>query len=159
VSVFEWADPDEPDEVLLSTVGMSEVQHTVAPGMSSLVDDPRTELLMVARREDVAQLADLLIDLALYPRTHGTFLHWFHDLALGVPVRPASLLSCVFFSLPPVDGTDFSTFQVGGRRIDILWAIPISEAERRLKRERGTEALEDLIESVDLSDLSRASVA
>lgn len=157
VSIVVWRDSESESEVLVSTVGMATTAQQVPPGMRSLVRNPRTEILMVARRGEERAMGELLLELSLFPRMHGTFLHWGHDIALGIVARGTGEISHVYFTVPPIEDPQFSTFLCSGNRIDVLWAIPITSAEQALKVSQGGEALESLLEDVDIADLRRSS--
>ncbi len=159
--VFAWPDLDTPGSTILTTVGMSSQPQVVPSGQSCLSPEPRTELFMlVSAQGSIPSLAQALHDLAGYPRHNSTFLHWFHALPLGQPLLPGSPLSAFYFTVPPVSAA-FSTLSTFTSRIDILWAIPISEAERLHFVSHGPDSLEELFEAadLDLSDPFRPCVA
>lgn len=149
VHVYRWAVPDDPDVEMLATVGAS-----------SSSERRGIELALYSRADDVPPLAELLADLSAYPSREGTFLHWFHALPLGRPIVPNSGLTALYLAFPPVLGADFATLRLPGARVDIVWVIPITAAERDVFASRGADALEEALEeaAVDLADLRRASV-
>ncbi len=56
-----------------------------------------------------------------------------------------SLLTA-FFSLPPyLEREAFDSLRVDGEDVNILWMIPITEAEREFAERNGSKALEALI--------------
>jgi len=72
-----------------------------------------------------------------------------------------SLLTAFFFLPPYFEEAGFDTLQVGGQKVDILWLIPITEAERKFAAERGSQALEDLMAQKELDRVvneSRSSI-
>ncbi len=161
VRVFAWPDLDTPGSAILTTVGMSSLPQIVPTGQSCLSPEPRTELFMLISAQGlIPSLAQVLHDLAGYPRQHSTFLHWFHALPLGQPLLPGSPLSAFYFTIPPVSAP-FATLSTSASRIDILWAVPISEAERLHFASHGPDSLEELFEgaNLDLSDPFRPCVA
>ena len=68
-----------------------------------------------------------------------------HTVSIGEPWLPRSTLDSFLLSLPYPFGPDLG--EAAGRpRVDILWLLPITPAERAFKREHGAEALEQLFE-------------
>jgi hypothetical protein len=159
VDVVMWPDPDDPDTVVLATVGMAARAQHLPKEASCPSAKPRTESVMYSRKDSVRDAAALLEDLAEYPAREQTFLHWWHALPLGRAIALGSGLSSVFLSFPDFMSSEFATFTAERKRVDILWVIPISEAERKVFDARGANKLEELLESkeVPLADFARAS--
>lgn len=160
IDVWAWPDPDDPSSVILATVGMSGRDPHVPADTLRTGPAPRTELMMVALREDARAVAMLLRDVADYPAARRTFVHWWHTLPAGRPLKPGSPLSSLLLTFPEFGGADFATFQADAKRVDVLWAVPISEPERALFAARGVDALEDALEehAAPVADLMRPSV-
>lgn len=97
-----------------------------------------------------------LCDLAHYPSESNAALHWFHVLPLGVAIVPGSRLTSLLLTMPWIGKADFFSCKAEPR-IDIVQAIPITEAERSLFQTEGVDALEEALEDTgaDLTDLYR----
>jgi hypothetical protein len=156
IRVLAFGDPD-PDAdgsvILMATVGMSAPDHC-AEGRRP------TELVMFAADEDAKALSQVLADLAHYPRAHETWLGWGHTVSLGRPIIEGSRLDAVLFVPPSLGKRGFASIGRGASRIDVLQALLITEAERRLCAVEGCESVEELLEQSDVSivDLERDSV-
>jgi hypothetical protein len=63
-------------------------------------------------------------------------------------------------SLPYAQGPEFEMCYIDGERIRFLWLTPITAAEATYVRQHGQEALEQLLESAEVSitDPHRSSV-
>jgi hypothetical protein len=115
--------------------------------------------MMLATSQDLADAAQLVKDLASYAEAKHTFLHWFHLLPLGRRLREDASVTHVLLTVPPISDAGFSTVQLEGKRIDILWVVPITESEWSFARRQGIDALEELLErtNANVLDLRRAS--
>ncbi len=158
VQVYHWPDLQCQNKGLLCTAGMSNRVQAAEQAHSPSVE-PRTELICFCLLSDAGVLAHLLIDLARYPFEHDTCLHWWHSLSLGFPIVPNSHLSAILFTFPPFNA-ETNTFIINDYRVDLLWAIPITQAELRFCHDHGAQALEDLLLSsgANLADLNRNSI-
>lgn len=83
-----------------------------------------------------------------------------HTVDFGAPWLPGSELDHGYLSLPYLDGPELEWQRGADGDVQHLWLIPITRAERALKRERGAEALEQLFERAPLAydDPFRASL-
>lgn len=160
VDVYRWAHPSNKGDVVLTTVGMAKELQLIPDGKNCISSAPRTEVMMFCNPINIGSVAPLLIDIADYPKKAKSFIHWWHVLPLGGSIVPNSQLCNVFFTFPPFDGK-FATLESNDSRIDILWAIPISDGERTIFESKGTEVLEQQMEERDVvvSDFLRLSIA
>jgi hypothetical protein len=84
-----------------------------------------------------------------------------HTVPIGEPWLPGSACDHALISAPYPWGTDLEVCDWVGGHARLLWYLPITEAERDHKRDRGLEALEQRFEDarLDFADSNRASVA
>jgi hypothetical protein len=84
-----------------------------------------------------------------------------HTVPIGEPWLPGSACDHALISAPYPWGTDLEVCDWVGGHARLLWYLPITEAERDHKRDRGLEALEQRFEDarLDFADPNRASVA
>ena len=159
VSVRAWPDPDgDVDVRVLVTLGMSALPHASPPPGRCVVADPRVELLLLCPVAYESEFARLLVDLAGYPESENTWLHWFHNLALGGPFLSGSALTAAFTDVPFL-GAAFSTFEHLGLRIDLLWVVPITAAEHQCLLANGFDVFTEVFEAAEpcITDPFRAS--
>ena len=104
----------------------------------------------------------VLKGLAEMPFEDDSCLHWWHTVPNGMPMTATpSLLTSYFFLPPYFEPEGFSEFELDGDRVDFLWMIPITEAEREYAIEYGSQELEKVFEDAELSpvvDESRESL-
>lgn len=83
-----------------------------------------------------------------------------HTVPLGEPWLPGSACDHALISLPYPWGADLEVCDWVGGHARLLWYLPITEAERDYKRERGLEALEQRFEDerLDYANPQRQSV-
>lgn len=83
-----------------------------------------------------------------------------HTVPFGEPWLPGSACDHTLVSLPYPFGPEFGTCSWAGGHAELLWLLPITEAERDFKAREGVEALEQLFESAAINpcDPNRASV-
>jgi len=144
----------------LITSGMSNDLQPLPQEAAKFVS-PRTELMMCVR-EPKPWMFSVLKGLAEMPFEDNTHLHWWHTVQNGQSMTAEPSLLTAFFFLPPYfEETGFDTLQLGGQKVDILWLVPITEAERKFATEHGSQALEDLMSQKELDrvvDESRRSI-
>lgn len=160
VEVWMWLDPEDTQSGWLCTVGMSQKEQTVPSGQGCLSKEPRTELFCYCQPDHAEVLANILLDLARYPFEKKTFLFWWQTVSLGRALLPGSSVRGIFLSMPPFDLNEV-TFSIQGRRIDLVWVVPVTQSEMDLFASRGAEALERALEDAeaDVADLFRQAVA
>jgi hypothetical protein len=125
----------------LVTGGMSDLRQNIPIPVAEFAA-PRAELLMYAT-EPQPWMFSILKTLAEYPSRTGKYLHWLHTWTNDAPLTttPSEYTSCLF--LPPrLENSSFNELQIEGDRVDFLWMIPITSAERDYAAERGSEHLE-----------------
>ena len=147
IDIYQFAPTDQRDYWTLITGGMSDLpQPRVPDGIS-----PRAEIMLYAP-EPRGWMFNVMKGLAEMPFDDDTFLHWFHTVPNGMPMTAEPSLLTNFFFVPPYfEGAEFDTLKVGGDDVDILWMIPITDAELEYKLEHGSEALEELFDEHELS--------
>ena len=160
IDIYQFEPTKDRRYWTLITSGMSNERQIqpddCAEGMSS-----RAEILMyVSKPQD--WMFSVLKGLGEMPSEDGTFLHWWHTVPNGVPMTAEpSLLTSYFFLPPYFEPEGFTNLELDGDRVDFLWMIPITEAEREFAVQQGSGALEKKFEEVNLSpviDESRKSV-
>jgi hypothetical protein len=128
--------------------GMSDRRQYFPEGVEGL--GLRAELMLYARQPE-DWMYNVLKGLSEMPFEERTFLHWHHTVPNGQPMtaRPSELTG--FFFLPPYfEKPEFDTLEVNGDKVDILWLVPITEAERLYAIEHGGEALEAVLMEADV---------
>jgi hypothetical protein len=91
-----------------------------------------TELLFYAKKAE-QWLEDFLVKLAAYPFEEHTFFAPGQTLPLAGPIVPKSQLTSLVLLEPLLEHNGFKVItEVPGKRIEIIWALPITESERQL---------------------------
>lgn len=157
VDIYQFPPHENRPYWTLITGGMSDLrQPGIADGLS-----PRAEILTYAQ-EPRPWMFDVLKGLAEMPFGYDTYLHWWHTVPNGMPMTAKASKLTNFFFLPPYfEDAEFDTLRIDGDDVDILWMIPITDAELQFKLEHGADALEQLFESKGLNriiDESRKSL-
>ncbi len=114
----------------------------------------RTELILYAP-EAKEQYVEMLRFLAHYPHDNGRWIYYRTTIPNGTPPEPffkRSKLSTIFLTEPILKGDRELTSRLRIKRtaIDLLWVIPITDAECELKLNRGADALYDAFNRVQL---------
>lgn len=84
-----------------------------------------------------------------------------HTIALGQPIVPGSTCDHLLFCLPYPFGPALESCVVSdGTHVQLLWALPVTAAEKAFKIENGLEELETRFENSGLEywDLTRSSI-
>jgi hypothetical protein len=100
--------------------------------------------LFIDSRDDRA-CVEVLTHLAYFHQT-GEPLGLHHTVAFGNPWIPGSALAFGFLSLPYLDGPDLEWQRIRRGDVRHLWLLPITAAERELKKTSGVETLEQLFD-------------
>jgi hypothetical protein len=106
----------------------------------------------------------LLQQLARLPHEFDTWLWSGHTIPNGDPPEPyaANTQLCGAIIVPPLIAPDgFATLEAEGRTIEFFAVIPLHADEMKLKLEKGTDALYDLLDAAELTeilDVDRPSV-
>ncbi|HET7464501.1 MAG TPA: suppressor of fused domain protein [Longimicrobium sp.] len=106
------------------------------------------EFLMLTGTPD-ARYVELLTMLAFYGIQERLGVG--HVVPLGGPLVPGSQCTCLYTSLPYTYGPGLEILELpGGGHLHLLWAMPITEAERALARREGPDALEEAFEGEEV---------
>lgn len=83
-----------------------------------------------------------------------------HTVPNGQPWLPESQCDHLLVSLPYPFGPDLQTCRIGDRHLEVLWLLPITQAERDFKVTHGAEALEQRLDQAALEywDVHRTCV-
>jgi len=99
----------------------------------------------------------LLKGLGRLPHDYSTFLWYGHTVPNGDPPKPYAAgtgLCCALISGPLSAPKSFNALELDdGRKVRFLSVVPIYEDEMRLKLERGINALYDLFDQNNVSDV------
>ncbi|HEX6787601.1 MAG TPA: suppressor of fused domain protein [Gaiellaceae bacterium] len=149
----------------LVTSGMSEAPMTVPEGFD---DTPFAELTIALppdwpmsdrafSDERVYWPIRLLKSLARLPHQYSTFLTHGHTIPNGDPPRRytrGTSLCCALIVPPLFSPEEFTTLELTGERIvRFLAIVPIHEDELRLKLDQGSDALYELFNAQNVSDV------
>jgi hypothetical protein len=156
IDVYEFEPTRGREYWTLVTSGMSDERQLnpedCAEGVST-----RAEILMYASKPE-GWMFSVLKGLAEMPFEDQTFLHWWHTVPNGMPMTAKPSLLTSFFFLPPyLEPHDFTGLKLGGDRVDFLWMIPITEAERRFAVDHGSSELAKKFEEVNLAPVVKES--
>jgi hypothetical protein len=137
--------------------------HYVTAGASRILDRPGygTEFCYVADSPDVRNI-ELLSMVAYLHSKPDHRLGVGHTMNIGRPITPSSTFDRLLVSLPYVFGSDFEYMHCrNGDHVRILWLLPISSGEERLRHAEGLEKLEHLFElaQIDFLDSMRPDVS
>lgn len=105
------------------------------------------------------KIVELLFAISHFHRT-GARLDLWHSVNFGRPWLSGSSCSFGLVSLPYLDGPTLENFECREGIGKIYWLIPITEAELKLKKASGIEALEELFDTSGFvyAESTRASV-
>lgn len=159
VEVRLWPDTTCPGIGVVCTVGMSNRVQSKRAGESCPSNEPRVELLSYCRVADAGTFGKLLLDLSQYTFRDGHFVFWWHSIDLGRPLCDGSTIVGLMLSFPPFSA-DQVTFNVDGKRRDLVWVVPLCASELEFCRTKGVEAFENILEraNIDIADISRPPV-
>ena len=160
IDIYQFEPNQDRPYWTLVTSGMSNErqldQDNCAEGVS-----PRAEILMYVS-EPQGWMFSVLKGLAEMPFEDSTFLHWRHTVPNGMSMTAKpSLLTSYFFLPPSFESEGFTDLELDGDKVDFLWMVPITEAEREFAVKHGSAALEKKFAEVNLPpvvDESRKSV-
>jgi|GEM_PF-1200923 len=159
IDIYQFAPTEDRPYWTLITGGMSD-----GPQLVPLAEDyrsPRAEILMYAA-EPKPWMISVLKGLAEMPFEHDTHLHYWHTVQNGQPMTAEPSKLTAYFFLPPYfEHPEFPRLTIAGDRVDFLWMIPITEAERQYAVRKGGQALERVIERANppiVVDESRRSL-
>jgi hypothetical protein len=147
----------------VAPAGEGEAWTVATIGMSEVDADHNHGIELVAMAPDAG--AAVMFNLGMLAYYHAgpeeNRLGHGHTVPIGQGWVDGSTLDHVLITLPYPWGPKLELCQIGERLIRVLWALPIYEAERRLKTTEGLEALEQRLEaaSINALDPRRPSVA
>jgi hypothetical protein len=160
IDVYQFRPTEGRQFWTLITSGMSN-ERQIEPEDCPEYMSPRAEILMYVPKPQ-GWMFFVLKGLAEMPFEVSTCLHWWHTVPNGMPMTATPSLLTSFFFVPPYFEADgFTDLQLDGDKVDFLWMIPITEAEREFAVKHGSEALERKFGEINLSqvvDESRKSV-
>ena len=118
------------------------------------------EFVAVARGESASVMQRLAMTAYYHAGPPENRLGVGHMVPIGEGWVERSPLDVILVSLPYLWGPELEHCQLPDRHIQVVWLMPISEAERAFARRHGLEALEERFEqaSVDYLDPFRPSV-
>lgn len=146
IDVYIHPPHGDRDFTTLVTGGMSDRRMNKPPGPAP----PRAELLLYvdqAKEEHVR----LLRFLAQLPFRQNTWYSISSTMTNGSPPQPAfegSALDCYLF-MPPIVGTDgqlSQSLRIESDAVEILWVMPITNAERQFNIDQSFDAFLDVLD-------------
>jgi hypothetical protein len=160
IDLYQFEPTTERPYWTLVTGGMSN-ERQLDPEDCAEHMSTRAEILMYVP-EPQGWMFNVLKGLAEMPFGDNTYLHWWHTVPNGMPMTAKpSLLTSYLFLPPYFERKGFTELKLDGDRVDFLWMIPITEAEREYAVEHGSQELEKIFEREELSpvlDESRISL-
>lgn len=144
IDVYQFEPTEERPYWTLITGGMSDDRQ---PALVDIKEDvaPRAEIMLYVH-EPQQWMFHVLKSLAELPFESGSFLHWHHTVPSRVSMTGRESLLTSFFFLPPYfESDEFDSLKIDGDRVNILWLVPITDAEREFAVANGPEALEGLM--------------
>jgi len=132
------------------TDGMSDVRMQVPDEMGAEVG--RSEIIAYLKdfegepgEKEPPVFIKYLFFMGTFPFNFNTWLDWYHTIPNGdppKPIVPGSALTTAFFLPPIAEPGEFADgLRLGGDPVRFLWLTFLTDAECRLKLERGAEAL------------------
>jgi len=116
-----------------------------------------TELLFYSREQSLWAI-ELLVKLSAYPLDYNEPFAPGDTLPLAGPIRPNSKLSSLLLLEPFLEHPSFRFMDIVGKKVEILWALPITERERELISSGNSFNFDELIshhQFPSLLDLNR----
>ena len=149
---------DQPVEeaFTLATIGLSETPQ-IGPESESV----RQELLLCAWdgfRHD--SLYSALFTAAQLVHDRGETANPGEVIEVPLPIAEGVSLRHFFVYLPIYHSDDLHSVPLGREAVEVLWLIPVTEAEAAYIEENGPQAFDELLgrEDPDLMDLQRPSL-
>lgn len=146
VDIYQFAPTRRRDYWTLVTGGMSDQPQQI-PAKFRRALASRTELMMYVRKP-AAWMFSVLKGLAAYPFESDSYVHWYHTIPNGKPMTAKPSLLSSWLIIPPIfEKQTFDALKLGRNRVNFLWVIPITEAERAFATQHGSEALQQVMAS------------
>lgn len=141
INIYQVSPHSDRQFWTLITDGMSDLRQPKVPEPLA----PRAEIFLYAHKPQ-GWMFNVLKGLAEMPFDDDTYLHWWHTVANGMPMTASPSLLTNFFFLPPkMEDPVFNTLAIDGDKVDMLWLIPITDAEREFKILHDGYTLEKLL--------------
>lgn len=160
IFVLDFSPASQDDDWVYATVGASRQIMPYPDNWSYEKQKLRMELFIYSRRPN-HELRELLLNLAVYPFTHGTFLAPGHVIPGKQSIVTGSSLTDVLFTMEYGRPQEFHlVHHSDGDHTQMLWVVPIYASEHKLFKEHGWDALKELFyqHSADTSDFFRPPV-
>jgi hypothetical protein len=155
IDIYQFAPHGDRDHWVLVTGGMSDDRQAVP------VDAPasiaaRTELMMYAAAPE-NWMFNVLKALAHLPFENATFLHWRHTIDLPwLGTADPPVLSTMLLLPPFMEDEDIDRLIIDGEPVNLLWVVPITDAELAYKTSHGADALLDRFEAAGVDPVAVA---
>lgn len=113
--------------------------------------------MMTVEEKDAPACAKLLCDVVKYGREVAG-ISYYHSIQLCGGV-PGTQIQGILTTWPAL-AEEFMPLEVEGRRVDLLWVLPLMRGEFEFIRQNGAEAFEErlAVAGVEITNLSRAPV-
>lgn len=142
VDLYVFPPDRQRDFVVVLTGGMGDLPMAVPDGSGA---EAHIELLMgIGQHQHWA--TNLLKVVAEYPFDHGAFYDVHHTVPFGGELGDGSSLSAFLFLRPRFLPEHLGKFELDGKRIGFLQAVPITTAEHQFAVAAGSDKLEALLE-------------
>ena len=136
IDVYQFRPTESRPFWTLITGGMSNYRQPGAPDGIA----PRAEILLYASQPE-NWMFSVLKGLAEMPFDNNTYLHWGHTVPNGMPMTARPSLLTNFFFLPAyLEPVSFLELTIAGDSVEILWMVPITDAELEYKLTHDTSA-------------------
>lgn len=129
------------------TSGMSE------KGQKTFSEQERFTELLFYSWEQSPWVVELLVSLSEYPFEYDEPFDAGDTLPLAGSIRPNSKLSSLLLLEPFLEHPSFHFMDIVGKKVEILWALPITESERESIISRGSIDFDKLISRDQLPNL------
>lgn len=149
IDIYQFEPTPERPFWTLVTSGMSN-ERQIEPDDCEGQMSSRAEILMYVSQPQ-GWMFSVLKGLAEMPFDDNTLLHWWHTVPNGMPMTATpSLLTSFFFVPPYFEALEFSELKLANDKVDFLWMIPITEAEREFAIEHGSKKLYGKFEDANM---------
>ncbi len=143
VDIYTFAPTPERPFFTLITGGMSDLRQSIPDDRDYA---PRAEIMLYASQPQ-GWMYSVLKGLAEMPFDDDTFLSYRHTIPNGMPMTAEPSLLTSYFMSPVFGERDgFTPMLVEDDAVDVLLMVPITEGERELAVDQGSDALLALFE-------------
>ena len=136
MDIFIWLPDETIDITTFSTIGMSDKPMIGA--------DHRAELHFAIRKNlqenEMSEISTFLANLAVYPFLNDTFFDWYHIVPNPKKIPGYKTADKILF-LPAFVENGWDTITAGKQNVKILNAVPITDIEKAIVKDKGIEAL------------------